>query len=260
MTQESKAQQIARASLALMRASGNTSGSPLVSETLNVIDGERANSIPSILSALNGKRQAVLGDKELSDLGKSGRVKDIARSHLGNVAALAKKVVAMEKQHREARATAVPIPKADAADVLMDLALAQHVRSANLKPSELVSMGERARLAVARCPLELTGITPEVHARVHGSLMDPRKAAQFAEEAQALDTARAVVQAAIREVAPEAQWQASELIDAFGADWEIPGMARTEIDRMAGGGPENRAAWKLRNPDEAARAALAGAE
>lgn len=257
MNVESKAQQIARASMALMRASGNSSGSPLVAETLNVIDGERVSSIPSILKALGGKRQAVLTDKELSDLGKSGRLKDLARSHLGNISSLAKKVVTLERQHREARAAAVPIPKADAADVLMDLALAQHVRSANLKPSELVSMGERARLAIARCPLELTGLTPEVHARVHGSLMDPRKAAQFAEEAQALDVARAVVQESIREVVPDAQWQAPELIEAFGADWEIPGMAQTEIARMAEGGPENLAARKRRNPDVDIEPALA---
>jgi hypothetical protein len=251
MSLESKAQQTARAALSLMKASGNASGSPLVAEALNFIDGARANSIPSVLTALGGKRQAVMNDKDLSDVGKRGRVKEIASSHLGNVASMAKKLAAMEKQLREQRTAAVPIPKADAADVLMDLALAQHIKSANFKPSELVSMGERARLAVARCPLELTGLTPEVHARVHGSLMDPRKATQFAEEAQSLDAARTVVQAAINEVGPEAGWQASELIEAFGADWEIPGMAQTQVERMAAGGPQN--AWDaLRNEPVAA--------
>jgi hypothetical protein len=230
-----------RAAMGLMRSAGTSSGSPIVAQALKILDDESAGSIPWIMRALDGKRQAVMNDQNLSDIGKQQQLRGIANGLLGNVATVAKRVVQMEREHREARAKAVPLPKADAADVLLDLALVQYVKEAKPIPSKLVAMSERVRLAVARTPVELSGITPEVQAQVHGSLMDPHLALQFAEEAQALNLAREVVQVSIKEVVPESEWQARELVESFGTDWQVPGIAASKAERMVAGGPENAA-------------------
>lgn len=211
------------------------SKSPRVAQALAWLDAERIASVPGILNAYRAKTATVHGDRELSDDGKRARVRAAADSALGNIASLAGKVAALERQHRQDAATAVPIPKADAADVILDLALAAHVKAADPIPTVLLNMSERVRLAVARTPPELAGIAPDVQARVHGSLMNPDKAVQLGDEAQAIGAARQVVQAAIDELAPDAKWEPREWVQHFGADsgWKLPGVVQSLADRLS---------------------------
>lgn len=211
------------------------SSSRVVIDALQAIDPERVSSIPGMLASYLGKIGSIRQDRELSDEGKKTRIQSAASSHLGNIAALAKSLATLEAQHRADRDSAVPLPKAEVADVLLDMALVQQIRQDNPIPSKLVNMSERARLAVARMPLELSGLTPDVQAKVHGSLMSPEKAAQLQEEAQALNSARAVVQSAIEELAPDAKWSPRELVDNFGTAWRLPGVVSPEVVlRMTG--------------------------
>lgn len=94
-------------------------------------------------------------------------------------------------------------------------------------------VSEFGRVAVARLPVELSGITPEVQARVVGSLVSPSLAAQFAEESAVLEAARTVVQGTIDDVAPLAGWGAGELVEAFGDDWKLPGLTASHATRLA---------------------------
>lgn len=234
MSSQSKTLHLAMASRIVSQHIAN-SRSKVVIDALQAIDPERVSSIPSMLTSYLGKIGSIRQDRELSDEGKKTRIQSAASSQLGNIATLAKSIAALEAQHRADRDSAVPLPKAEVADALIDLALVQQIRQANPIPSKLVNMSERARLALARMPLELSGLTPDVQAKVHGSLMSPEKAAQLQEEAQALNSARAVVQSAIEELAPDAKWSPRELVDNFGTAWKLPGVVSPEVVlRMTG--------------------------
>lgn len=201
-------------------------GYPRVAEALKQIDPETVSSATSIVSAYLAKRNAINADRELSAEGKTARIKAAADSTLGNIAAVARKVAALDLEHRQDLARAVPLPPADPVSVHIDIALARLIAEQRPIPTKLQMMSERVRLAVARLPAELSGIAPEVHAKVHGSLMDPVTAARLGDEAAALSSARSVAQAAIDEIAPDAKWAPGDLVQHFGTDtgFRLPGI------------------------------------
>jgi hypothetical protein len=218
----------------LMTRSLRGSSSPRVREAMAWIDPERVSSLHGLLSAYHAKADTINRDAMLSEEGKREQLRSAASTTLGNVAGLAKKIAEVEAKHHEERASAVPLPKADAAEVLLDLALVAHVKHAQPIPSALERMSPRIRLAVARTPPELAGIPPDVQARVHGSLIDPERAVQLGEEAQALGAARNSAQAALDELAPIAGWEPRALVQHFGAraGWKLPGVVQTLADRL----------------------------
>lgn len=200
---------------------------------LAAIDPERVSSAVGVVGEFGRTVEQINHDRDLSEHGKRDRIKAAASSRLANLARTAREVAELERKHSEARRTAVKLEKPDAADMLLDLELARHVRAAEPIPTKLVGMSERIRVAVARLPVELSGITPEVQARVVGSLVSPSLAAQFAEESAVLEAARTVVQGTIDDVAPLAGWGAGELVEAFGDDWKLPGLTASHATRLA---------------------------
>lgn len=228
-----KTLRISKISLSLLDAQGLASSrSPRVGELRAILDPERVSSLPGILSAHAQRAEAINQDRELSAEGKRARIAAQAGATVGNLATLAKKVIKAEAAHRAETEGAVQIPKADAADTLVDLALAAHLRESNPIKTKLLNGSERLRLAAARMPAELTGLSPEVHAAVRGSLIAPELAVSLGEEAAALEAARRVVQGAIDELASEAQLPPRELVDLFGAGWRLPGVAPTMAERL----------------------------
>lgn len=220
----------------LAQIAARSIGSPtsdLARSALAAIDGERVSSATGVIADFTRTAEQINSDRDLSEHGKRERIRAAAASRLGNVARVAREVADLERKHTEAKRTAVQIPKADAAETLVDLALAQHVRAAEPIPSKLVSMSERIRVAVARLPTELTGVSPETQAAVVGSLISPSLAAQFAEEAEVLGAARSVIQAAVDDLAPTADWKPTELVEAFGDDWRLPGLTASHATRLA---------------------------
>ena len=233
------AARLAHISGIIARLSGlDPSISPRVAAVTKLLDSETVSSIPSIIESFEKRREAILANKNLSDIGKAEEIQGFANSILGNIATRAKQISDLEAEHANDRATAVPIPKADAAETLIDLALAQHLRATDPIPSALVQMSERVRLAAARVPIELTGLTPAAQAKAHGSLMSPAKAVQLSAEAEALDAARTVTQQAIAELAPQAKWPATELVRHFGDRWRLPGIHPDSAKRLAEGGDD----------------------
>ncbi len=200
---------------------------------LAAIDPERVSSAVGVVAEFSRTVEQINRDRDLSEHGKRDRIKAAASARLSNIARTAREVAALERKHAEARRTAVKLEKPDAAETLIDLALAQHVRAAEPIPSALVAMSERLRVAVARLPVELSGITVETQARVVGSLVSPTLAAQFAEESEVLEAARTVVQGTIDDVAPLAGWGAGELVEAFGDAWKLPGLTASHATRLS---------------------------
>ena len=211
------------------------STSKRVQQTLALIDGERVSSITGMMAAFNQRAASIRADRELSDEGKSTRIRSAANSIFGNVASEARAIAELEQQHKAEMATAVVIPEADAAATLIDLALAAHIRAENPTPTALTMASERTRQALARIPVELSGITPEVQTRVIGSLISPADAARFSEEAEAINIARRIAQSAIDELQPIAKWTPTELVKYVGHDtgYRLPGVLQSLADKVA---------------------------
>lgn len=230
----SKTIRLASISARMLADKGVTSAaSARVAEALKLLDYDNANSVPYVLHLLGQSVEATNRDPELSAEGKRNRIAAATGGRLGNIANFAKTVARLEAEYRRDADEAVPLPKADAADVLLDLALVAHVKASEPIPSKLVQMSERVRLAVARTPAELSGLKPEVQAQVRGSLMDPHKAVQLGAEADALGAARRIVQGAIDELAPGAGWTPAELVQHFGTQWRLPGIVPSLAERLA---------------------------
>lgn len=227
-----RTQSLTRISRGLLVQTAGRSASPLVAEVLRLTDPEAVSSLPGIANAYNMRTAQIHSDRELSDVGKRERMKSVADGAAGHVGKLAKRVAELEAQHRTTRANAVQLPKADAADVLLDIELAKFIRESEPIPSKLTAMSERVRIAMARLPVEITGLTTEVQASVLGSLVSPELAVQFAEEEQALSAARSVVQSAINEVAPVAELSPRDMVQTFGTRWRLPGLTDTYVERV----------------------------
>ncbi|KWT83881.1 MULTISPECIES: hypothetical protein [unclassified Variovorax] len=229
-----KSSRLAMVSRAIAHSNELTASTSMrVAEALAMLDHERITSVPGLMKSRDERAGVVMGDRDLSDEGKQSRVKGIASGTMGHLASLAKKIVEMEAEYRKDAASAVPLPEASPADVMIDLAIAAYVKQANPKPFQMEGMSERVRLAIARTPPELAGIEPAVQARVLGSLMDPAKAVQLGDEKQALEMARNVVQAAIHDLSPDAQETPREMVRMFGTGWKLPGVAESMAERLA---------------------------
>jgi hypothetical protein len=227
---------LASAARALATAAGTDfATSSRASEAWKLIDEDESAraSLPALVRAFRQRRAIIDANKRLSLIGRREELTGFAKSQLGNVATAAHRIAQLEAELAADRATAVPLPKADASETLIDLALAAHIRAAEPIPSRLMQSSERVRLALARVPPELSGIVPSVQAQVHGSLMSPARAVQFAVESEALGAAREVTQAAISEIAAHAEWTPAELVQHFGASWRLPGITDSLATRLA---------------------------
>lgn len=228
------ASRLAQVSARLASLSGiSESDSPRTATALKLLDEESVTSIPWLTRSFERKCEAIKADRNLSDIGKAEQARASANAILGNLATIAKRLTDLEAEYEADKASAVPLPKADVSDMLLDLALAQHIRATEPTPSALVQMSERVRLAAARIPPELSGLTPATQAKAHGSLMSPAKAAQLGSEAAALDSARKVAQRAIDEIATKADWPPQEMVRHFGTKWRLPGLLDSTVQRLA---------------------------
>lgn len=233
---QTRTNRIARIQGIMATVSGLTNtAAPRARKALDLLDDTRVSSIPSMMAAFNQRAASIRADRELSDEGKSTRIRSAANSIFGNVASAAREIAELEQQHKAEMATAVVIPEADAAATLIDLALAAHIRAENPTPTALTMASERTRQALARIPVELSGITPEVQTRVIGSLIPSADAARFIDEAAAIAAARDVAQAAIDELQPVAKWTPRELVQYIGADsgYRLPGVVQSLADRLS---------------------------
>lgn len=224
MTFESKT---ARMAMVVRNMSG-TPTSPLAQRALALVDAEHLSSAPGIVGLYHRDAAAFRGNRELSEEGKSARVRAAADSRLGGVARVARDFAEIEKEHKAKQAAvlarAAP-PAADSSQTLIDLALAAQVLArAPVLTFKLEGASERVRQALVRTPIELSGITPEQHARLIGTFVSPEAAAELGEEADALANGRTVVQAAINELQAVAQLDAKALVKSFGTDWQLPGV------------------------------------
>lgn len=225
----------ARIARRFLEAKGITAGSgPTVSRLLGFLDEERASSAPGIMRLFLETADAARSDDKLSALGQREKVQSAARSRLGNVGAIAKEISKLEHEHEAAQKKAVQIPEADAAQMLLDLEIAKHVRGLDLVPTQMERLPERLRVALVRLPAELTGITVDTQARIAGSLVSPDVAVQLGEEAEALQYARRVVQLAINELGAHAGvLSAREALQTFGPGWEVPGVLASRVNALA---------------------------
>ncbi|MBS0495963.1 MAG: hypothetical protein JSS31_18910 [Proteobacteria bacterium] len=221
------------ASMARMMAGNPTS--PLALRALAMIDPERVSSAPGIVGLFERSAAQAHGDKDLSDSGKAARVRSAADSRLMGLSTTAKELVALEKEHRqkqgEAMRRAAP-PAADAAQAVIDVALAQQIREAKPISFVLENSSERVRQALARVPVELSGITSEQQARIVGTFVSPEMAVVLGEEQAALNGAREVIQDAISGLQGIAQVEPMELVKRFGTDWKLPGVVDSTMQRL----------------------------
>lgn len=215
-----------------LMATRNESGSGVVSECLRMLDPERFSSIPGIANTFATKSTEINADMSLSAVGKSERIRAAASTALGNIATIARRVVELEKGREVMLEDALELKKPDASETLVDLAIAAHIRAEEPIPTKLRGMSTRIRTAVARLPAELSGLSPDVHSSVVGSLISPDLSVKFSEEADALSSTRAVVQAAIDQLVPVAQWEAPEMVKSFRTDWSLPGVYHTKVARL----------------------------
>ncbi len=206
--------------------------SSLARRVQKLIDPASVASAVGQVADLHEKAAAIHRDRELSDHGKSERIRAAADSRLANIASVAREFVSLEREHAARRsailADAAP-PSADAAQTLIDLELGRLLKAEPPSATALTMASERVRQAVARLPAELTGVSEETRARVIGSLVSADEAWELEEEATTLAAARRVLQSAIDDVAPSADWGPQEMLRHFGADtgWHLRGVVPT---------------------------------
>jgi hypothetical protein len=226
----------ARASNTL--ASTIKASSPRAVTALAWMDRGRARSVPAIMAGFEGKAGAIASDARLSAAGKQADTQAAAAAALVNIGEIAKDLAGLEKELLDERQNVAPLPKPEPSDTLIDLALAAQVMAGKPTQTALSMASARMRLAVARLPEELTGITPEVRAAIHGSLIDPAVSARFGEETEALHVCRELAQSAVNELQPVAKLSPRELVQAFGSSFRLPGVAQSAADRIESGGPD----------------------
>ena len=213
---------------------------PRATTALAWLDGERyGRAIPNFVRGFAVKAEAIKADKLLSGEGQRQAIGQAAQAALSNIAGIARDLTQLEIELARDRANAAPLPKADAADAVVDVALAALLREQKPTASALMLAGERVRIAAARLPEELTGLTPETKAQIHGSLISPELAQRLSEETGALALARQGVQSAIDELAPQSGLTPRELVGVLGANFRLPGVPGTVATRIAAGGAEN---------------------
>lgn len=196
-------------------------------EAFQQVDDERMSSATGVLKRFLAKVDEVEADKELSQVGKTARIKEAAASALSNLQKPASIVTRLENEARKRAEMAVVIPKPDMNDTLIDLALAAQVKAEGKAPSLLEHGSERMRIALARMPEELSGLKPADRARMRGSLIDPHLAQELGQTTAAIESARETVQRAIDIVAPRLDMRPSDKAAMVGTGWRIPGLSAT---------------------------------
>lgn len=220
---------------------------------LALIDRERVSSVPGILGIYERDKGPIRADVKLSAIGQQERIQEIATSRLASIATVAKAVVELEQEYLAEERQQMALPEWSQQDpVEVDLALVALVASQKARASTdsdarnfmvdlvLGKSTRRVRLAVARLPFELSGITEEEHTRIRHSLISAAHAARLDGESQIIGAARRITQSAIDYLTTEAQPSHSELVNLFGNSWKLAGttspeerMARIRSDLMA---------------------------
>lgn len=203
------------------------STSQIALRALAMIDPERVSGIPGIVGAYEAAAAAARNDRELSEIGKQERARAAADSRLAGLATVGKELAQLQAEHaakrQQATASAVR-PAADASETLVDLALAALVKAENPVPGFLELADVRTRQAVARLPAVLSGLKPEEHARIVGSLVSPELALELGEEAAALGNAKSLLEYGIADLQADAHWEPGELVKRFGTELKLPGV------------------------------------
>jgi hypothetical protein len=211
---------------------------------LALLDPERVTSIPGIVGLYERDISGVRADVTLSDVGKQGRYQSMAASRLQNLTAAAKTVVELEAQYLTEEANAVQLPPWSETDrVEVDIALAalvreQEARSAtDTKAREFINSlhrnaSEQMRRAVARLPVELSGLSREQHGKVRHSLVPPSVSARLDAESKVIYAAREATQAAISYLGCQAKAEQRVLVGYFGNNWKLSGSSTPE-ERIA---------------------------
>lgn len=194
-------------------------------EAFQQIDDERVSSATGVLRRYWSVVEEVNADKELSDVGKKARIAVAAESALANLKKPAEIVTRLETSLRTRANTTVVLPKPDASDTLVDLALAAQVKAEGRIPALLMNSSERMRVAIARVPEELSGLKSADRARIRGSLVDPHLAQELGQTTAAVEAARNTVQRAIDEVAPSVDKSPSDKAAMVGPGWRISGFS-----------------------------------
>ena len=234
MTNQSHATRLA--GIAKMRI--GSPSAPLAQAAMQLADPERVSSAPGIVGLFERDAATIRSDRDLSDEGKTARLRNLAQSRLlGGLAATARDLTRLEREHAAKKADALrsAAPPADAATTLVDLALAAQVKAEPATAFTLERSSQRLREALARMPLELSGLSAEAHGRVLASLIPGDTAASLGEEAAALESARKVTQRSIDELQRDARADADALIRAFGTDWQLPGVIDSLAQRLHAG-------------------------
>lgn len=220
---------------AARRMAGNPT-SPLALRALALIDPERVSSATGIVGAFEQRASEISGDRNLSDTGKQSNLRAAADARLMGLSGTARQFVDAEKEFNQKRADAmrraVP-PAEDASTTLIDLALAAQVKADRPLTFALENGSARMRQALARVPTELSGVTLEQHARIVGSLIAPELAVVLGQEQAALTAARDVIQVALNELQGVAECAPAELVERFGSDWKLPGVAASTAQLLA---------------------------
>lgn len=199
-------------------------GSATVKAAWEIADPDRLNSALGIVGAFLQSVQQIDADRDLSDHGKSERRRDVAKNRLYQLKPLAERVTSLEAQHKRALTDLVQVKPADAAEAIVDIALAKEYREQAPIPTVLERWSERARQALVRLPAEITGMDDGLRERIALTLADPVKAGSIANDGEALRVARRVVQQSILTLQEAAQVSVGELSQWFGRGWQLPGV------------------------------------
>ncbi|MDP3835032.1 MAG: hypothetical protein Q8Q82_13805 [Hydrogenophaga sp.] len=234
----------------------------------DLIDPEWVSSAPSILRDLHNKIQSIKADKMLSEIGKQENIQAVTRSAMNRLKSKGDSVKRQEQQLRELAESAVNIPTPGQNDTLIDIAMAGLLRQqmGDLKAdgkattlrmqSDLDSLSDRAKLAVLRLPVELSGINVEMQEHVRSSFVPPATARVMQETFQAIDTARQGVQAVLEEMISLSSFPNHEAAEIMGDTWNAravpPGRQKSDLDSFKPA--------RVKNLEEAQAAATTQAE
>lgn len=215
-----------------------------VDQALALLDSERITSIPGLVGLYERDTDGVRADVNLSDVGKQERYRSMATSRLENLTTAAKTVVELEAGYRTDEAQALQLPPWSETDRLeIDIALAALVReqtareATDAKARSFIAGlpregSERMRRAVARLPVELSGLTREQHDKVRHSLVPATTAARLDAESKAIFAAAEATQAAITYLSSQAKAEHRVLVGLFGNRWKLTGSTTAE-ERIA---------------------------
>lgn len=227
----------------LLRSAGGTDlgwfpvpwdASGLTQTAFGIVNPEGTSSAVGIVGLFERDAARVRQDKDLSAQGQRARIAALAKSRLENLSPLARKVIEIEAAYRAGETEALRLPEPSANDTAIDLALAAHVRESGESAVRLRLLADdRTKLAIARLPAVLGGLTAEHQAKVRHSLLPPSVAQRLDDESQSVAAARQTVQKAIDALTGHAPDIAHrDLVAMFGDSWKLRG-AVSQDERLA---------------------------